>query len=230
MQTRTFSRKGRRSKGFLAGAACAAFGLASSQASATTWLYKYTGQDFTDVTAACCGYPDTPFTTSDFISFQFTSNSQLAPNLDDAGFAAPITSFSLSVGPLHDNNTIPNSIIYSLNFSTDGAGKITEYQFVTQTDVVAPDLLPAEYPPTPYEEEVYSFDLPEIGYGPEDGIYIPSIFQDSAYASNVGSPGTWTVTAVPEPATWAMMLTGFRRHRRRAPRLAAEGRRRHGLI
>jgi hypothetical protein len=189
-------------------AGSALLGLWPTAASATTWRYQYTGNDLTDVTSACCGTPDTPFTTADFISFDFTSNTLLGPNLVDAGFGAPILSWSLSVGPLRYDDTIPGSIIYSINFSTDATGAIIGYQFTTQTDVVAPDLVPAEYPPTPYEEEVFSFDLPLIGYGPEDGIYIPSIYQDSAYASNEGPPGVWTITAVPEPAAWTMLLLG----------------------
>lgn len=204
-------------------AVAAICGLATP-AFAETWLYAYTGNDLTDVTSACCG-ADTPFTTSDAIRFQFTSPNLLAPNLSDAGFSAPIDSWSLSVGPLHYASGSPGNVLYSINFSTDAAGKITAYQFTTQTDVVAPNLLPAEYPPTPYEEEVFSFDLPSI-FGEEDGIYIPSIFQDSAYASNAGMPGTWTVTAVPEPMTWAMMLAGVGmigtglRFRRRTPAMA----------
>jgi hypothetical protein len=192
-----------------AGAAFAAISLASAPASATQYLYAYTGNDLTDVTSACCGTPDTPFTTSDFISFQFYSPYLLGANLDDTPFYQPITAWSLSIGPLHYDSTIPGSVLYSINFSTDGTGKITEYQFTTLTDVVAPGLVPAEYPPTAFEEEVFSFDFPELGYGPEDGIYIPSIYMDSEYVSNVGVPGTWTVTAVPEPANWALMMIGL---------------------
>jgi hypothetical protein len=197
-----------RSKIIGAGAAFAAIGLASAPASATQYLYTYTGHDFTYLGNPSVG-PSTPFNGSDFISFRFTSNSLLGPNLDDAPFSAPITSFSLSAGPLHFNNTIPGSIIYSINFSTDATGKITEYQFTTQSDVVVPGLRPSEYPPQPFEEEVFSADFPELNFGPEDAIGIPSIYMDSQYVENVGSPGTWTISAVPEPATWAAMLLGF---------------------
>ena len=194
---------------FWTGAALTSIAFVAPPALASDYLYTYVGHDLTQVAAACCGTPDTPFTTSDFIRFQFRSNGLLAPNLDDVGFTAPITAWSLSVGPLHYSSADPDSLIYSINFSTNALGQITEYQFTTQTDVVAPNLRPAEYPPTPYEEEVFSFDLPELGYGPEDGIYIPSIFQDSAYASNTGAAGSWTISSVPEPMTWAMMLAGF---------------------
>lgn len=189
-----------------AGAALAVLSLASSPASASEYLYTYTGNHLTDVTSACCGTPDTPFTTSDFISFKFTSPYLLGANLDDTPFFEPVTSWSLSVGPLSYSSA--DGVLYSINFSTSAAAQITGYQFTTQTNVVAPNLAPAEYPPTPYEEEVYSFNLP-AQLGVEDGVYIPSIFQDSAYAENVGMPGTWSITAVPEPATWASMLVGF---------------------
>jgi PEP-CTERM motif len=208
----------------------AAVALAASHASATSYLYTYTGNDLTGVTSACCGAPDTPFTTSDFISFQFRSTALLGPNEDDTPFAAPISSFRLSVGPLHYSSADAGSIIYSINFSTDALGQITGYQFVTQTDVVAPHLQPPVYPPTPYEEEVFSFDLPAIGYGPEDGVYIPSIAQDSTYAYNAGPPGTWTISAVPEPSSWTMLLLGvggagavLRSARRKRAPLSAAG-------
>ena len=140
-------------------------------ASASEWRYTYTGNDLTQVTSACCGTPDTPFTTSDFISFEFTSPSALGANWNDAGFSAPITSWSLSVGPLsYSSAGGPTNVLYSINFSTNAMSQITGYQFTTQTDVVAPNLIPYEYPPTIYLEEVFSFDLPGV-LCCEDGMY-----------------------------------------------------------
>jgi hypothetical protein len=185
--------------------ALAAGAISAGAASATELRYTYTGQDFTNVDVHG---PSTPFTTSDFISFTFTSPYALAPNLDEGGFAGPITSWSLTLGPLSYSSLDPTSVLYSINFSTDSSGHITAWQFTTQTDVVAPNLQPAEYPPTPYEEEVASFNLPPT-FGVADLIYIPSIYQDSYYAYNGDSPGAWTVTSVPEASTWAMLLTGF---------------------
>ena len=185
--------------------ALAASAISAGAASANELRYTYTGDDFTNVDVHG---PSTPFTTSDFINFTFSSPYVLGPNLSDAGFAGPITSWSLTLGPLSYSSLDATSVLYSINFSTDSSGHITAWQFTTQTDVVAPNLQPAEYPPTPYEEEVASFNLPST-FGVADLIYIPSIYQDSYYAYNSGSPGTWTVTSVPEPSTWAMMLAGF---------------------
>jgi hypothetical protein len=185
--------------------ALAASPISAGAASATELRYTYTGQDFTNVDVHG---PSTPFTTSDFISFTFTSPYALAPNLDEGGFAGPITSWSLTLGPLSYSSPDPTSVLYSINFSTDSSGRIIAWQFTTQTDVIAPNLQPAEYPPTPYEEEVASFNLPPA-FGVADLIYIPSIYQDSYYAYNGDSPGTWTVTSIPEPSTWAMLHTGF---------------------
>jgi PEP-CTERM motif len=182
--------------------------LAISAASASEWLYTYTGNDLTDVTSACCGQ-DTPFTTSDFIKFQFTSPYLLAPNLNDTGFPGAITSWSLSLGPLsYSSAGGPTNVLYSINFSTNAAAQITGYQFTTQTDVVAPDLLPFEYGPQIYLEEVFSADLPGI-FCCEDAIYIPQIFMDSDYASNANNPGIWAIMSIPEPSTWAMLLSGL---------------------
>jgi hypothetical protein len=190
---------------FWIGAAIAALSPACASAE---YLYTYTGNDFTDVTSACCG-ADTPFTTSDFIKFQFTSPDALGPNLSDTGFAGPITSWSLSVGPLsYSSAGGPTNVLYSINFSTNAMSQITGYQFTTQTDVVAPDLLPYEYPPQIYVEEVFSADLPGI-FCCEDAIYIPRIFMDSDYVSNSNNPGTWNITTIPELSTWTMMVFGF---------------------
>lgn len=182
--------------------------LGVGAASASDWLYTYTGNDFTNVTSVCCGQ-DTPFTTSDFIKFEFTSPDLLGPNLNDTGFSAPITSWSLSLGPLSYSSAGPSTnVLYSINFSTNAMSQITGYQFTTQTDVVAPDLLPWEYPPQIYVEEVFSADLPGI-FCCEDAVYIPRIFMDSDYASNANNPGTWTITSIPEPPAWAMLMWGF---------------------
>ena len=171
--------------------------ICAASASATEYKYKYTGLPFTNV--------NKPFTTSDFISFSFTTTALIGNNLVDQSPVAPIQSWALSLGPLSYSSA--NSVLYSMNFSTNAIGKITGYQFTTQTDVVAPNLLPNEYPPTPYKEEVFSFNLPTAGVA--DGVYIPSIHQDSYYAYNNSGPGSWTVTAVPEPGEWALMLSGF---------------------
>jgi hypothetical protein len=34
-------------------------------------------------------------------------------------------------------------------------------------------------------------------------------FASAVSVDNVGAPGVWAITAVPEPSTWAMMLLGF---------------------
>jgi hypothetical protein len=182
--------------------------LAAGTASASDWLYTYTGNDFTNVTSICCGQ-DTPFTTSDFIKFQFTSPYLLGPNWNDTGFSEPIISWSLSLGALsYSSAGGATNVLYSINFSTNAMSQITGYQFTTQTDVVAPDLLPFEYGPQPYVEEVFSADLPGI-FCCEDAIYIPRIFMDSDYAYNANNPGTWAIASIPEPSTWAMLLSGF---------------------
>ena len=117
--------------------ALAASAISASAASANELRYTYAGNDFTNVDVHG---PSTPFTTSDFISFTFTSPYALGPNLSDAGFAGPITSWSLTLGPLSYSSLVPASVLYSINFSTDSSGHITAWQFTTQTNVVAPNL------------------------------------------------------------------------------------------
>lgn len=191
---------------FAIGVACCA--MVSPIAASADYLYTYTGNDFTDVTSVCCGN-DTPFTTSNFIKFQFITPYGLGTNWNDVGFPpAPPTWWSLSVGPLKFGSADGESVIYSMNFSTNASAQITAWQFTTQTDVVAPNLLPWEYPPQPYVEEVFSANIPGV-FCCEDAIYIPRIFQDSNYALNANNPGTWTITSIPESSTWSLMLAGF---------------------
>jgi hypothetical protein len=183
-----------------AGAFLVLSSLVSFSASADEWTYTYTGQPFTSV--------NQPFQTTDKIDFQFTTTTPLGDNLVDSGVTSPILSWSLSLGPLSYSSATPDSVLYSINFSTDATGNIIGYQFTTQTNVVAPGLLPAEYPPTPYQEEVFSFNLPGLT-GVADGIYIPSIYQDSYYAANSGTPGTWTVSSVPLPPAISFFTSGL---------------------
>jgi hypothetical protein len=184
-------------RGLIIGAALASAFLGPANGSATTWDYIYTGNKFTGV--------NTPFTTSDFISFQFISSTLLGPNLNDTPFPG-ITQWSLSVGPLSYSSA--NGVLYSINFSTNTASQITAWQFTTQTDVVAPGLPPPVYSPTPYVEEVFSFNLPSI-FGVADGIYIPSLRMDSYYSYNSSDPGTWRITATPVPAALPLFAGGL---------------------
>jgi hypothetical protein len=180
------------------GAGLAAACVAPS-AQATDWVYAYSGNAFTSVLP--------PFTTSDAIAFSFTTSAPLAPNMNDAGPPGTIESWSLGLGPLSYGNSTPGAVLYSINFTTDAAAHIAGYQFTTQGNNAIAGLLPPEYPPTPYEEEVFSFNLPALGVA--DGIYIPSIHQDSYYAYNSNAPGHWTVSAVPEPSRAALTAFGL---------------------
>lgn len=181
--------------------------------------YTYTGQPFTEGDYWCGGSPCSPYTTADAIHFQFTTTTPLGDNWTDVP-PSGIQSWSLSVGPLHDSSSNPLSILYSINFSTGATGNIIGYQFVILDPVAVPGLLPQEYfgssnpswenPPYPwYTEEVLAADLSPYF---EDGVYIPSIFQDGFYADNQSKPGTWAVTSTPEPSTMLLLgsaLLGF---------------------
>lgn len=173
--------------------------LIAVNASAAAWTYTYTGNPFTFARA--------PFTTNDAIHFQFTSTGQIGANWNDQGFSAPIVNWSVSLGPLHYSSSDPSSVLYSINFSTNALNKIIGYQFTTQTDVIAPGLPPPAYPPTPYKEEVFSFNTPQFGVA--DGVYIPSIAQDSYYSYNEKNAGAWQISAVPEPKSSILLLAGL---------------------
>ena len=170
-------------------------------ASATVYNYSYMGQPFTSV--------QTPFTTSDAISFQFQSIGQLGDNWNDMSFVAPISAWSLSIGPLSISNS--TDTLYSINFSTNAMGQITGYQFTTQTNTILNP--PSGVTLAPYAEEVFSFDLPAM-FGVADGIYIPSIEADSYYSYNENMAGTWyldgqIISATPLPAALPLFATGL---------------------
>lgn len=194
--------------------------LAQVSASANTWTYTYTGQA---LTGDCVGIPMStpcpPFAATDTIRFRFTTTTPLGDNWNEVT-PTGIRSWSLSVGPLDGSSANPLGDYYDLTFSTDASGNITGSAFVTFNPVGNPgEFLPKEYfgsqnpwwenPPYPwYTSEIFSLDYP--GLAPvEDGVYIPSIFEDSYQAYNSGTPGNWTVTSTPEPLTMLLVGSGL---------------------
>lgn len=159
----------------------------ASSANAAQVIYGYTGNNFTSVFAS--GY-----TTSDKITGTITLSSALPDSLTIlTDETALVTSYSFSDGVTAFTNPCcdtGNQTIFE--FMTDASGNITNWIVTLETnDNHTGDLTT--------EGGVSAFDQSLVG-GVLGG-------------DNTGSPGVWslqsTTSAVPEPASWALLLLGF---------------------
>lgn len=180
--------------------------LAPSNSLATT--YTYTGNP--------------TFGTGSYITATADLNCAGSCAAGDYIYSSSISEFSLSV---HSSS---GSILQSLSSNTpgvsfgsygssflrlDGSGNVTNWflyldgngsqtpQIYTMKDALGPPSFTMDY-----------------GY---------NYFCDTTYVNLLDTPGTWQVSAVPEPSTWAMLIlgflgVGFTQYRRRHAR-AVEG-------
>jgi hypothetical protein len=160
-------------------------------------VYTYTGTDFTTAQA--------PFTSSDSITGSFTVTTPLADSLSLAAVSFTSYSFFDGVDTLTNLNSFPMSNSNSpLGFavSTNASGNIIAWYIDIQgnpgTSVANDNISTYDNGPPG------TFDF--VGNCP--------IVCDAgaSVAFNDGAPGTWavsTVSPVPEPSTWAMMILGF---------------------
>lgn len=160
--------------------------LTASAASAQT-VYNYTGNNFTSVFAP--GY-----TTSDKITGTLTLSGPLPDSLSIlTNETALVTSYSFTDGV---NSFGPgccdsgNQTIFE--FMTDASGNITNWIVTLETDDNHTGDLTTEGGATAFDQSLVGGVLG---------------------GSNDGSPGTWSLesaqSAVPEPASWTLLLLGF---------------------
>src|SRR5262249_23151044 len=114
----------------------------------------------------------------------------LGANLNDA-VEKPI-SFSFSDGVKTETNLDTNDS--SFMFSTDAAGNITKWEVVVYNAI--------------------GLGSPAIqSFNGLIGVYDQGFYDYGANTTQLGqnhnSPGVWTVSAVPEPASWVLMIAGF---------------------
>jgi hypothetical protein len=180
----------------LVAALCSRLGIASMLLASLTGsasadvVYTYTGNaaqyDYGTL-AGCVGTCE--------ITGSFTLSAPLSANL---AYATTInaTSFSFTNGIFSIDNT--NAIFSSgynslIRVSTDATGAIQDWYVAL---VRGPD---------DYNVNIAIFSCSLCG---QDGVYNYEPYL-VGYAFNSSSPGVWTVTGVPEPSTWAMMIFGF---------------------
>jgi hypothetical protein len=171
-------------------AACAAVTLGGSAATAATTILTYTGSAF-DFRAGSHVFGDS-----------ITGTIELAGPLA-ANFSGAVTllSMTLTVGA----ETISAPFSFRSFFSTNAAGQIATWNVAAFSD--AAGTLRFQTINTPFGQ-----------FGETGGVTDTAFHTSGAstsFAQRQGAPGVWTVTTredpapVPEPATWALMITGF---------------------
>jgi hypothetical protein len=186
------------------------FCVCAVSASAVEYTYTYTGSPFTNILAPS----ESPLiTTSDFLTLSFTTTALLGNNMVDQTASTPILNWSVSDGSQSYSNSTPNTYL-SIAFTTNAVGTITQWESYAILNSTTPWNVssPAQY------QDIISLWMPSKGltsaccggYG-VDGVYIPVQDPNSYMDYNWNSPGTWkvTVSAVPEPETYAMLLAGL---------------------
>jgi hypothetical protein len=159
--------------------------------SARAAVYDYTGNDFNS-------FFGSTYTSSDSVTASFSFSSVLPDNLSNANLS-PET-FSISDGVQTITNSSTGAHVAFFELSTNSSGAIVGWNIVIYDETS-----------TAYHE----IDLAGIDRGLMQTCGAGSTTTSCINASNVtdgsqtNDPGIWTVTGVPEPSTWAMMILGF---------------------
>ena len=190
----------------LAGAVVLQLGLLT--ASAQTYIYTYTGNDFTSVFNAAneLFYGFVPYTTSDKITGSITFSAPLGANYAGNPSATMLLyNFSDGVGPQNAVGpplTFP--YLYYSTFGTDSSGNIVSWNF----GVVA-------FP--------FGGTIDKIIHTENDSGNVVDLGSLDQPSGNIGqgsvsaNPGVWVVTIVPEPSvsllfvSFAALVLAFRR-------------------
>jgi hypothetical protein len=158
--------------------------------SAQTYMYSYTGNDFTHASA--------PYTTSDNITASLVLSAPLGANYEGSPTDL-IQSFSLSDGVnelVSGGSDIPVQLVVG-SFETDSAGVIVGWDFGAQS---LPPFLSTN-PPVFIQTMTFPFvtnvvDQASIGMPPGEF---------SAFVQN--APGAWVETIVPEPSVGLLFVS-----------------------
>lgn len=164
-------------------------------------LYTYTGNDFTSLQAPQ-GYI-TNLSTSDFISVSFTISGSPLVCLTLCTISPSDITISID-GP---NGTLISSTLtcsqvngasdcVGAEIQTNASGTITAWEFNGCLSVGGFGNCEDKHAST--------FNLPGVPLGVTDSAII-----GNAIVLNSNDPGTWTVTTVPEPATFTTLASGL---------------------
>jgi len=171
--------------------------LVSTSAFAQTYVYTYTGNDFTSVFNAAneLFYGSVPYTTSDKITGSISLSAPLGANYSGNPSANMLSFlFMDGVGPQNIGGQPPFGLdLMDSTFATDSSGNIVSWNFA----VVAFNNLP---------------ESKEIQTENEPGnvVDLGSLDQPSGNVgkgSVTGSPGVWVLTIVPEPSVGLLFVS-----------------------
>jgi len=151
-------------------------------------IYQYTGNPFTTVSA--------PYTTNDFVSVSLTLAEPLSPGFDGS---PPILKLVMSDGVqtlTSSSNTGDCPLTMCLRLLADGVGGIIGWSIylATQSENASSSISTAS-------------GLPVILFADKASFYTLGVA--SGGGSNSDSPGTWTMTVVPEPSTAMLSALGL---------------------
>jgi hypothetical protein len=176
--------------------AMAAFALASALAPVASAYaavnYTYTGADFINA--------HDPFTTSEHVTGTVTFATPLAANLNLADAFPNITAFNFTAGPETLTNLTFNPSFSQFEISTDATGAITAWEIDIGRGGGGDFIL---------NNNKFSILGDQVAVGANfvgDANFDPG----EAFAlSRTAATFVATSAAVPEPASWALMLGGF---------------------
>jgi hypothetical protein len=193
--------------------------LGSTSAIAQTYIYTYTGNDFTSVANAAneTSYGILPYTTSDKITGSMTLSAPLGDNYEGSP-AATLVSFLFidGVGPQNiGGNSFQFPYVMNSTFGTDSSGNIVSWNFQV-TAFIPPSYATLTKTIQTENEPGNVIDSGNLDY---EG---PIVGEGSVSAA----PGVWveTVVAVPEPSvgplfvSFAALVLGFGRFKPSSPR------------
>ncbi len=170
-----------------------AFAMASS-ASAAPIVYTYTGANFVNA--------HDPFTTSENVTGTVTFNGPFAANQRRTDVLSNIASFSFTAGPETLTNLTfnPSPSFSTFQVSTDATGAITGWNITIALGGGGEFIL---------RKNAFGQNFDEAFVGANyvgDANYNPG----NAFATTATIAGTFTpAAAVPEPASWALMIGGL---------------------
>ena len=156
-------------------------------------VYNYTGEHFNQFFDGPAADP-IYYTTSDNVSASITFAQILAPSQTNVNVTELVTQFAVSDN--HHTITNTNDSFWSLVVTTDASSQIISWSMVANGTVQ-------------HRSEPTNSFIQCRRFSHVHRLHLRArTFQYQGF--NNHSPGEWTtITAVPEPSTWAMMLLGF---------------------